>query len=102
MPVVAQAELLVGVELTASGRRKDELWRLYEHVVGQSAEVLPVDSRVAEQFAITFAQLHRAGRPIDTHDIWIAAIALVHDCIVVSNDAHFRSVEGLAVEDWTV
>ena len=28
MPVVAQAELLAGVELTAAGRRKEELRRL--------------------------------------------------------------------------
>ncbi|NOS99744.1 MAG: PIN domain-containing protein [Phycisphaerales bacterium] len=101
MPVIAQAELLAGVELTVAGRRKDELRRLYEHVVGESAQILPVDSRVAEQFAATFARLHRAGRPIETNDIWIAAIAAVHDCIVVSNDAHFRSIEGLRVEDWT-
>lgn len=102
MPVVAQAELLSGVELTAAGRRKEELRRLYEHAVAESAEVLPVDSRVAEQFASIFARLNRAGRRIETNDIWIAAIALVHQCIVVTNDAHFRYIEGLTIEDWTV
>lgn len=100
MPVVAQAELLAGVELTATGRRKDELRRLYEHAVGETAEVLPIDSRVAEQFAVVLARLHRAGRRIETNDIWIAAIAFVHECTVVTNDAHFRCVEGLPVEDW--
>ena len=101
MPVVAQAELLAGVELTAAGRRKEELRRLYERVVAESAEVLPIDSRVAERFALIFAGLHRAGRRIETNDIWIAAIAWVHECIVVSNDAHFRGIDDLTVEDWT-
>ena len=102
MPVVAQAELLAGVELTVAGRRKEELRRLYEHAVAESAEVLPADSRVAEQFASIFARLHRAGRRIETNDIWVAAIALAHECIVVTNDAHFRYIEGFTIEDWTI
>lgn len=102
MPVIAQAELLAGVELTVAGRRKDELRRLYEQTVGESTNILPIDAPVAEQFAAIFARLHRAGRPIETNDIWIAAIAAVHDCIVVSNDAHFHHIEGLRVENWTV
>lgn len=101
MPVVAQAELLAGVELAAEGRRKQELRQLYQQVMMDSADVLTIDSAVAERFALVFAQLQRAGRPIDTNDIWIASIALVRDLTVVSNDEHFHYVDGLRVEDWT-
>lgn len=101
MPVVAQAELLAGVELTADGKRKEELRRLYEHAIGECADILVVDSAVAERFAGVLAHLRRKGRPIETNDIWVAAIALAHDLIVVSNDEHFQYVEGLQVENWT-
>jgi tRNA(fMet)-specific endonuclease VapC len=100
MPVVAQAELLVGVELADSIRRKEELLAFYRIAFAKSAEILGIDSPVAEQFAFIFAGLRRSGRPIDTNDIWIAAIARVHDCVVVSNDFHFRLIDGLAVENW--
>ena len=102
MPVVAQAELLAGVEVMTEGKRKQELRRLYEQIVSDAAEVLAIDSRVAEHFASIFAQLRRDGRPIETNDIWVGAIALAHDLTVVSSDAHFRLIQGLRVEDWTV
>lgn len=101
MPVVAQAELLAGVEVMNDGKRKQELRQLYEQTVRDAAEVLPIDSRVAERFAVVFAQLRRDGRPIETNDIWVSAIALAHDLTVVSSDTHFRFVQGLRVEDWT-
>ncbi len=101
MPVIAQAELLAGVEIVAQGMRRDELRVLYEQTVLQAAEVLPIDSRVAERFAAIFAQLRRDGRPIETNDIWVGAIALVHDLTVVSADAHLRFIHDLRVEDWT-
>lgn len=100
MPVVAQAELLAGVEAMAEGKRKQELHRLYEQTVRDVAEILPIDSRVAERFAMVFAQLRRDGRPIETNDIWVGAIALAHDPTVASGDAHLRFIQGLRVEDW--
>jgi tRNA(fMet)-specific endonuclease VapC len=66
-----------------------------------AADILPITSEVAEQFAHIFANLRRKGRPIDTNDIWIAAIARVHNLVVVTNDEHFQYVEGLGVEDWS-
>lgn len=101
MPVVAQAELLAGVECLPPGSRRDEVRRLYEELVGDATDILPVDSSAAERFAGIFAQLRRDGRPIETNDMWIGAIALAHDLVVVSSDAHFQFIRGLAVQDWT-
>jgi tRNA(fMet)-specific endonuclease VapC len=100
MPVIAQAELLAGVHLADTIRRKKELLAFYQVAIARSAEILGVDSKIAEQFALIFAALRRSGRPIDTNDVWIAAIARVHGCIVVSNDSHFRLIDGLSVENW--
>jgi predicted nucleic acid-binding protein len=101
MPVISQGELLVGVELTTDATRRAELRDLYEQILEDTAEVLPIDSRVAEHFAPIVAQFRRDGRPLGTNDIWIAAIALAHGLTRVSNDGDLRNVKGLRVEDWT-
>ena len=101
MPVVAQAELLAGVELATGLKRRKELRKLYENAVAQAIEILDVTSAVAEKFATIFSNLRRRGKPIETNDIWIAAIAQAHDLTVVTNDEHFKLVEMLKAEDWT-
>ncbi len=40
------------------------------------------------------------GKRIPDNDIWIAAIAMPFDLIVVTRDKHFSFVDGLAVEKW--
>ncbi len=101
MPVVAQAELLAGVELVPDPPRRAELRALYLQAIEQTTEIIPIDSRVAERFAAIFVQLQTTGRPLPTNDIWIAAIAMVHDLTVISHDAHFQFI-GVRCEDWTV
>jgi predicted nucleic acid-binding protein len=101
MSVIVQAELLSGVEMVVDVDRRGVLRSLYEDVVSECADIIPIDSRIAERFAFVLAQLRRDGHPIATHDIWIAATALVHDLVVVTNDAHFKFVAGLVCENWT-
>ena len=101
MPVIAQAELLAGIELVTGEKRKSELRTLYEQVIADATDILPITSEVAEQYADIFATLRRSGRPIGTNDIWIAAIARAHNLTLVSNDNHFQYVTGLALEDWS-
>ena len=98
--VISQGELLGGVESLPDGRRKAELRRLYEGVIGSAGLPIPIDAAIAERYSILVGQLKRAGRPIVTNDMWIAATALVHDLVVVTNDAHFEFVNGLRIENW--
>jgi predicted nucleic acid-binding protein len=46
-------------------------------------------------------ELKKKGKPIQTNDIWIAAIAKVHDLILITNDSGFRYISDLEIEDWT-
>jgi predicted nucleic acid-binding protein len=102
MPVVTQAELLVGVTLASSEQRKQQLQILYEQVVTRAILILPITSSVTQHYATIFVTLQRKGKPIPTNDMWIAAIATTYNLIMVSNDEHFQYVDGLQVEDWTV
>jgi len=83
------------------GGRKQSLEVWYRETVVTSIEILPVTSDVARHYAGILAQLRKAGTPIETNDIWIAAIAVANNLIVVSADQHLRYVPGLIVEDWT-
>jgi predicted nucleic acid-binding protein len=98
--VVTQAELLTGIQLAPSEQRRIELRRLYEWLVSEISDPLPITPDVAEQFAEVSAQLIRKGKPIPTNDIWIAAIALAYGLILVTSDEHFQHIDGLQVEDW--
>jgi tRNA(fMet)-specific endonuclease VapC len=60
-----------------------------------------VDQRVAEEFGRVFAELRRAGRPMQLVDMQIAAIARsLGNCTVVTTDSDLADVPRLDVEDW--
>ena len=63
---------------------------------------LPFDTAAAARYAEIRDSLERRGEVIGPYDLQIAAIALVHNLTVVTNNGEFRRVDGLKVEDWSV
>ena len=98
--VITQGELLAGVSLISDERRRNALKNVYEDLLAITSDILSVDSFAAHAYSEIFAQLRRNGRPIPTNDIWIAAIAKAHHLILVTNDEHFQSIDGLSIENW--
>ncbi|MDA0836799.1 MAG: PIN domain-containing protein [Planctomycetota bacterium] len=65
--------------------------------------VLTIDSAAAELFGEFKADLRRSGQPIGDMDLLIAAVASVHDLIVVTNNtAHFRRIPNINFENWVL
>lgn len=62
--------------------------------------VLLIDEASCNHYGIIKATLRRKGKPIPENDIWIAAIAVQHDLIVATRDAHFNEVDDLTTELW--
>jgi predicted nucleic acid-binding protein len=55
-----------------------------------------------DRAATLLTTLEEKGTPIAHGDLFIAATALTHDLILVTNNAkHFSKVEGLALENWS-
>jgi tRNA(fMet)-specific endonuclease VapC len=51
--------------------------------------------------ADVYAHLHASGQPVGDADILIAATALVHRLVVVTNnESHFRRIPGVDVANW--
>jgi tRNA(fMet)-specific endonuclease VapC len=63
---------------------------------------LAFDDQAAQHYAAIRDELESRGELIGPYDLLIAAIAMAHQLTVVSHDAGFRRVRGLATEDWTV
>jgi predicted nucleic acid-binding protein len=74
---VSQAEILAGVALLPDGKRKEsiafEAARLFSQIGTHS--VLPSDNDAAREYADIVAVRTRMGRPIQTIDAQIAAVA---------------------------
>ena len=65
-------------------------------------EILPYDDLAAQQYGELRAHLERKGKPIGSLDMLIAAHALSLKCILVTNnEAEFRRVPKLNIENWT-
>ena len=60
-----------------------------------TVEVLLPARETAEEYARLFIQLKRAGTPIPDNDLWIAALAVQHDLILITRDKHFEHIPQL-------
>ena len=66
-----------------------------------NSELLTINSRVADTYAQLRAQLEGAGTSIGPNDTWIAAEALHHKLILVTDNLReFSRVSGLRLENW--
>ena len=93
-PVVG--ELYYGAQ--KSDRVAENLHRINTFV--ENHIFLSCDLETAQWYGIIKDQLLRKGRPIPNNDLWIAAIALQYDLILVTRDSHFDEVEALQIERW--
>ena len=69
-------------------------------ILVQQSIIFLCDLETAQWYGTIKDQLQREGRPIPDNDIWIAAIAMQHDLILVTRDSHFDEVESLQTEYW--
>ncbi len=54
--------------------------------------VLPIDEETSQRYAVILHGLRRAGTPINSNDIWIAASAMQHGLTVLTTDKDFERV----------
>jgi predicted nucleic acid-binding protein len=69
--------------------------------IEKAFDIISVDFSVAETFGMIKSDLEFQGTPLDDFDLVIAASALAHNLILVTNnEKHFRRVEGLELDNW--
>lgn len=91
VPAIVLGELHAGFQLGA--KREENERTLSEFLANPSVDVLSVDDDVSRHYADIVVDLRRAGTPIPTNDIWIAATAARAGAAVLSDDAHFTAID---------
>lgn len=93
IPLFVLGEIKAGFQGGSQQRRNEILFR--ELLTKETVSVLLPGRETAEQYARLFVQLKRAGTPVPDNDLWIAALALEHDLVLVTRDRHFRHIPQL-------
>lgn len=94
LPFVTVAELRAGFRCGTVGRRNEAV--LVRFLATPRVSVLFPDEQTTHAYAGLYAQLRAQGTPIPTNDLWIAALAVQHDLLLCSRDAHFDKLPQLA------
>ncbi len=96
LPVIVLGEFRYGV-----GQSRDR--QRYEQWLTESLgnfRILDVDETTAASYATVRMELKKAGTPIPSNDVWIAALCRQHSLFLLSRDRHFDLVVGIRRIDW--
>lgn len=94
--LVVACELSFGAEKSGSITLASKIETMLQFVPSKA-----MDGNMVQHYANIRAHLERLGTPIGPNDTLIAAHALALDCtLVTDNEAEFRRVPGLRVENW--
>ena len=94
IPFVVLAELRAGFAVGTLGRRNEAA--LTRFIASPRVEVQYADEQTTHHYANLFAQLRRQGTPIPTNDLWIAALVVQHDLVLLTDDMHFTKIPQIA------
>lgn len=95
-------ELRYGAARLPVSKKRRAIERYLEDVVRTALPILPYDQEAATWHARERARLGRRGWTPSSADGQIAAIARVHELILVTaNVGDFRRFERLSIQDWS-
>lgn len=96
LPLAVVGELLYGAHYAA--RPEAQLLKVREFAADTS--VLFPDQATAEIYGRIKADLRRLGSMIPENDLWIAATAIQHDLLLLTQDIHFRVMPEVNLLTW--
>lgn len=96
MSAVVVGELMYGFQHGA--KFEANAAQLDEFIAEPFVDFVPVGRTTSNRFGQIAAEMRRNGKPIPQNDIWIAAHAMETGAELVTSDAHFAEVPGLAMK----
>jgi predicted nucleic acid-binding protein len=95
---ITEGELFAGVAALPAGRRKAEMTRAYEVILGSlGSRIYIFDRQAAREFAHVVEQRRRAGLQAETADCQIAAIARLHGAAVATRNVDDFTATGVRI-----
>lgn len=93
--IISVAEVYQGIY---GGRRPEQDEEIFREFLARDVTILNLDEETCRIFAREQVRLQRRGMRVEDMDILIAATALRHGLIVLTNNAqHFNRIEGLEI-----
>lgn len=105
LSVITIGELSKGIAKLPPSRRKEELaeWLHGDLLTRFSSRILTLDTAVMLAWGELVARLDQKGQPLPAIDSLITAIALRHDCALVTrNEKDFAETGALTINPWRV
>jgi tRNA(fMet)-specific endonuclease VapC len=94
--IITRYEILRGLKARRATRQIARFEQRCQHSL-----VLPLTDDIIIQAADLYALLYQEGQLISDADILIAATALKHNLVMVTENVnHFRRIPGLSIENW--
>ena len=94
LPYIVLGELRAGFLSGTKAKENDRILTRFLH--GSRVRELYPDEQTVHHYARLYTQLRDQGTPIPTNDLWIASIALQHNLVLITRDAHFDVIPQLA------
>ena len=97
---ITHAEILAGIALLPAGKRREAMVQAAGQIFEEdfAGKCIDFGGQAVSHYALVRAQRQLAGRPIDTAEAQIAAIALVtHLTLVTRNTKDFEGINDLQV-----
>lgn len=95
---VSLGELHSGFRLGAHCEKNERELRFF--LSSPRVAIPRIDHETALRYAEIVLFLRRAGTPVPTNDIWIAAQAMEHGLTVVTTDEHYLRIPQIIVEHY--
>ena len=96
IPVIVLGEYRYGISQSRNHIHYEQ-W-LAEYL--PSFKILDVDEQTTIFYSAVRRELKKAGTPIPSNDVWIAALCRQHSLPLLSRDHHFDAVSGILRIDW--
>lgn len=97
--IVTKGELSFGAYY--SSQIEHNLQRIHTFFASPGPAVLPLTDHDMDYFGRFKAELRKKGQPIGDIDVLIAAVAVNHHLILVTNNTkHFTRIPGISLENW--
>jgi tRNA(fMet)-specific endonuclease VapC len=93
LPLIVVGELRAG--FAAGNRRKENEYLLQRFIDSPNVSSATITDTTTKLFAEIYLRLRKAGTPIGTNDMWIAAITLERDTLLLTLDSDFSQIPDL-------
>ncbi len=94
-PFIVIGELRAGFECGSKKKYNEKL--LDDFLNEECVEIIYPDNLTLKQYSLIFKELRIKGKPIPTNDIWIAALAIQNNMILITKDAHFNELDNISI-----